>query len=199
MTQRISNPFPWFTDSAGLPLTGGFVYIGEPGEDPQTSPVAAYFDQALTIPAEQPIRTIGGMLSNDGNPAFVYVDGDNYSIRVRDGDGAEVFYVASALAAQTPYQPLDSDLTAIAALSTTPFGRQLLTIADAAAGRTYLGIVASLPLTGGAVTGNITRSGAGPHIYHADGALTSGRIFITANGAADPTSLPGDIWLEKSA
>lgn len=37
-------------------------------------------------------------------------------------------------------QPVDSDLTAIAALSTTTFGRALLTLADAAAGRTTLGL-----------------------------------------------------------
>lgn len=36
------------------------------------------------------------------------------------------------------YQPLDSDLTAIALLSTTAFGRALLTLADAASGRTAL-------------------------------------------------------------
>ncbi len=37
-------------------------------------------------------------------------------------------------------QPLDSDLTAIAALTTTSFGRSLLTPADAAAARTILGV-----------------------------------------------------------
>jgi hypothetical protein len=41
----------------------------------------------------------------------------------------------------TSYQPLDSDLTAIAALTTTATGRSLLAIADAAAGRTILGVV----------------------------------------------------------
>lgn len=45
--------------------------------------------------------------------------------------------IAAAIAA---CQPLDSDLSAIAALSTTPFGRALLTMADAAAGRTTLGL-----------------------------------------------------------
>lgn len=39
----------------------------------------------------------------------------------------------------TDAQPLDSDLTSIAALSTTTFGRSLLTQADAAAARTTLG------------------------------------------------------------
>lgn len=38
-------------------------------------------------------------------------------------------------------QPLDSDLTAIAALSTTSFGRGLLALADAAALRTTAGVV----------------------------------------------------------
>ena len=39
----------------------------------------------------------------------------------------------------TDAQPLDSDLTSIAALTTTPFGRSLLTQADAAATRTTIG------------------------------------------------------------
>lgn len=44
--------------------------------------------------------------------------------------------LSAALAAK---QPLDSDLTAIAALSTTSFGRSLLELANAAAARTALG------------------------------------------------------------
>ena len=48
--------------------------------------------------------------------------------------GTTYFEVAgAAAAAQAASQPLDSDLTAIAALSTTSFGRALLTAADAAA------------------------------------------------------------------
>lgn len=45
----------------------------------------------------------------------------------------------AAAAAQAASQPLDSDLTAIAALSTTAFGRSLLAAADAAALRTLAG------------------------------------------------------------
>jgi len=48
---------------------------------------------------------------------------------------------ATTAAVAAGYQPLDSDLTAIAALSTVTFGRSALTWADAAAGRTALGLV----------------------------------------------------------
>lgn len=54
-----------------------------------------------------------------------------------DPSGSAAAALATALAAS---QPLDSDLTAIAALSTTAFGRALLTLLDAAAGRTALGL-----------------------------------------------------------
>lgn len=48
---------------------------------------------------------------------------------------------ASIAALPATYQPLDSDLTAIAALSTTAFGRGLLALVDAAAARTAIGTV----------------------------------------------------------
>lgn len=196
MTQRVGNPFPFFHDKRGRPLDGGKVYLGEAGQDPQLAPIDAFFDTGLTIAAPQPINVIGGLMSNDGNPAFVFVEEAQYSIRVRDADGAEVFYAASAVVDATAYQPLDADLTAIAALLTTPYGRSLLTAPDAAALRLIAGMVPYLPLAGGAVTGAILRQGAGAHPYMADAAYAAARIFVTANGAPDPTSQNGDIWLE---
>lgn len=47
----------------------------------------------------------------------------------------------AAAAAQAASQPLDSDLTAIAALTTTSYGRALLAMADAAATKTALSLV----------------------------------------------------------
>lgn len=71
--------------------------------------------------------------------------------------GAEYISIAAAAAA---YQPLDSDLTAIAALATTSFGRGLLASADQAAGRSWLGLgtlatqdANNVAITGGSVTG----------------------------------------------
>lgn len=198
MTQRIGNPFPFFQDRQGLPLDGGDVYIGVAGSDPETSPVNCFWDFALTQPILQPVKCLGGLLVNGSTPAHVYVSEANYSIRARDADGDESFYTASAVVAGSTFQPLDSDLTAIAALATTPFGRNLLTLADSAALQAAVGAAASLPLTGAVpMTGTIIRSGAGAHGYYVDPTLTSGRRFVTAAGAADPTSLPGDLWLKK--
>lgn len=199
MSQRIGNPFPMFFDRYGRPLTGGRLYIGTGGEDPEISPIDVFFDEDLSVAASQPVNVIGGAASNDGNAASLFVAEDQYSIRVRDADGAEVLYLANAVFDAALYQPLDSDLTAIAALITTAFGRALLTLGDGAAVRSYIGAVDPLPLAGGTVTGDIKRSGAGAYPYMADSAYTAGRIFVTENGAADPRTQVGDIWLEAEA
>ena len=140
MSVRINNPFPYFADKRGLPLDGGLAYIGADGIDPQVTPATVYLDKLLTVVAAQPIAVIGGLLCHDGNPAQFYYGATSFSIRVRDTDGAQVFYEPSAVVENTAYQPLDSDLTAIAALGTTTYGRALLTAADAAAARSYLGV-----------------------------------------------------------
>ena len=58
--------------------------------------------------------------------------------------------VSAAIAAlSTVYQPLDSDLTSIAALTTTSFGRSLLTLADAAALLSAAGAAAAVHVHAG--------------------------------------------------
>ena len=195
MSNRVGNPFAPFLDREGRPLTGS-LYLGVEGADPEVSPVTAYFDKDLTIVAPQPITVVGGFPRNAGNPVLIYTAPNTFSMRTRDEDGGEVFYVPNAAMDSDQFQPLDSDLTAIAALSTTSFGRALLTLANAAALRSYAGIVDSLPLTGGTVSGGILRTSAGAHPYMADSAYSAARIFVTANGAADPRVNVGDIWLE---
>jgi hypothetical protein len=195
MTQRVGNPFAPFLDRRGLPLTGT-LYLGAEGADPQTSPVTAYFDRALTQVAPQPITVVGGYPRNAGNPALIFVAEEEFSMRTRDEDGGEVFYLASAATDGADFQPLDSDLTAIAALATTSFGRTVLTLANAAALRSHAGIVDSLPLTGGTVSGAILRNSAGAHPYISSSSYPNSRIHITANGAANPNTQVGDIWVE---
>ena len=81
-------------------------------------------------------------------------------------------YLTSATAATT-YQPLDSDLTSIAALTTTTFGRSLLTKADAASARTTLG----------AGTGNGTVTSVGlslPGLFSVSGSPVTDSGTLTA-------------------
>lgn len=62
---------------------------------------------------------------------------------VAAGDDSRIVGALQATAAATTYQPLDADLSSIAALSTTTFGRSLLTQADAAATITTLGALST--------------------------------------------------------
>lgn len=179
---------PYFYDRQGEPLNGGRIYLGVEDMDPETNPIDTYWDSGYTLDTGT-IKTIGGLVVNDGTPALVYFEEENYSIRVRDSDGDEVYYRPSAIVAGTAPQPLDSDLTAIAALSTTTYGRALLTLADQAALATATGITPGLATTGGAMTGNITRSGAGIHLYWTSASgVTSGEVHVIDNGDAKPST-----------
>ena len=86
----IQPPFPVFSDADGSPLENGYIWIGQANLDPQTNPIAVYWDEALTILAAQPIRTLGGYPSWNGTPARLYAPGE-YSIRVLDAKGQLVY------------------------------------------------------------------------------------------------------------
>lgn len=101
--------------------------------------------------------TMTGKITLDGDPSSAlhaapkqYVDtkqdaataATDAELTAHASDTTAVHGIAdtAALALSANVQPLDSDLTAIAALSTTAYGRSLLELADAAAGRTSLGL-----------------------------------------------------------
>lgn len=86
----VAPPYPVFTDRDGTPLENGYVYLGEPGKDPETNPVPVFWDTALTIPAVQPIRTVYGYLSRNGTPAKLYAN-DTVSLTVKNSKQEVVF------------------------------------------------------------------------------------------------------------
>ena len=84
MSIPIISPFPVFNNLDGTPLENGYIYIGVANLNPETSPVNVYWDPELTIPAAQPIRTIGGYPSQNGSPSNFYVSVPTFSITVRN-------------------------------------------------------------------------------------------------------------------
>lgn len=86
----IQPTYPIFTDIDGQPLENGYIWIGTENLDPQTNPINVYWDEALTISAPQPIRTLAGYPSRNGSPGRLYVN-SLYSIRVQNRNGSMVY------------------------------------------------------------------------------------------------------------
>jgi hypothetical protein len=56
--------------------------------------------------------------------------------------------------------------------------------------------LAVLPLSGGTVTGDITRSTKGVHLYWNAAGQTGGAVFVTVDSDPDPTSAAGQVWMK---
>lgn len=87
---EIKAPFQYFTNRAGAPLEDGKIYIGQAGFNAETHPITVYWDAEGTIPAAQPIQTLGGVPYRNGSPARFYTQ-TRYSITVKDRNSTLVF------------------------------------------------------------------------------------------------------------
>ena len=94
-TVSVNPPYPIFNEADGSPLEDGYIWIGQANLDPQVNPIAVFWDSALTQPATQPVRTLGGYPSNNGTPARIYTS-NNYSIRVMNKNGSVVYSAPEA-------------------------------------------------------------------------------------------------------
>lgn len=95
MSIIVETPFQNFTGLDGKPLTNGKVYIGQVGTDPTVfaNQIPVFWDEALTIPASQPLTTNAGYIVRTGTPARVWVASD-YSISVKNASNVLVYYIA---------------------------------------------------------------------------------------------------------
>ena len=96
MSLQIASPFQQFFDRDGSPLDNGFVYVGSVNLNPETNPLTVYFDDALTIPAAQPLRTSNGYIVRNGSPARIYTSQEDFSLTVRNKSNVLVFTVPDA-------------------------------------------------------------------------------------------------------
>lgn len=116
----VNPPFPIFTGSDGTPLDDAYIYIGTANQNPVSNPITVYWDATLTIPASQPIRTNAGYPVYNGSPARFYV-ASNYSILVRDKNGAFVYTAANESDQATGFSASYSSQSITATLNQTVF------------------------------------------------------------------------------
>lgn len=90
MPSLVINPIAFFPDLQGRPLEKGSVYVGQPNTNPVTNPVTVYQDVGLSIPIQQPLLTMSGMVSVNGSPVPIYIGTSNYSLMVLDKKGRVV-------------------------------------------------------------------------------------------------------------
>jgi hypothetical protein len=90
MSIKVTPFFPVFTDIDGQPLENGKIYVGVVDLPTVANPIQVYWDKDLTIPASQPITTIGGYPSNGGTPSPFYV-AEGYSLLVQNKNGTQVY------------------------------------------------------------------------------------------------------------
>jgi hypothetical protein len=185
----IQVPFPVFQDRDGQPLENGYVWIGVANLNPQTNPVVAYYDAALTIPAPQPLRTLNGYVSRAGSPAQVYVDGVSFSILVQDSKGSMVYNFPdgtgiSPNAAGIVYDPAGTG--AVATTAQTKL-RESVSVKDfGAVGDGVTDDTAAINNCLAANSGNKIHIPSGTYNYTGGGVLLGGAI-LSGDGRSNTT------------
>lgn len=91
----IDSPFTQIIDVDGDPLKAGYVYVGEAGLDAETNPISVFWDEALTIPAVQPVRTLNGYYSRSGSPGNLFSSGGDFSIKIKNKNQTVVYSALS--------------------------------------------------------------------------------------------------------
>lgn len=89
---EVINPYDLYFAHNGRPVEAGSLYVGEAGLDPQLHPIDLFYDEALTVPAAQPINVSGGYLWSHNTPARIYSAATSYSMKVLDKNDVQVFY-----------------------------------------------------------------------------------------------------------
>ena len=165
-TQSIRNPFPIFEDIDGTLLQNGYIYAGSPNTNPETNPVAVFWDSALTQAASQPLKTLNGVIVRSGSPANVYTAGD-FSLTVRNKQGYVIYsvqsYATAGVISGFAAAGANSDITSLSGL-TTPLsaaqgGTQIFSCGTATGSANALIFALVTPATGFTLTAGVRVTG----------------------------------------
>lgn len=133
---------------------------------------------------------------SDGDGRFPEIwieDGQTIKWVLADADGAILTTVDDYEIATLP-PTIDPGLDDFLA------GNDPLAIASGGTGQSSavnaIGALGGLPVAGGTMTDDITRSGKGVYLYWNAAGQVEGCVFVTASGDPDPTTLAGQIWMK---
>lgn len=88
-------PYQQYFDENGDPLDAGAIYFGQPNQNPETAPIAVFWDEAGTQPVAQPVQTMNGYAVRSGTPASLFSGGD-YSTTIKNRRGSLIAYSPSS-------------------------------------------------------------------------------------------------------
>lgn len=104
---EVRSPYDYYPDpTRGRPVFNGQIFVGRPDTDPQVVSnrltVLALQEDGSKVPIAQPIRTgAGGVPMINGSPVQLSTEGE-YSIKVLDANGAQVYYAPSLVGGIRP-------------------------------------------------------------------------------------------------
>jgi len=152
---------PFLAVTTGRPLAGtNFTVYESDG----VSLANLYTSGTKAVSATNPRITDSygnGEFYADPGDYFILCNGITVPVTVAEtADGSDDLTVAAVAALIAGLQPLDSDLTAIAALATTAYGRGLLDETDASTNRTTLGLGGAALLEVGITAGTVAAGDA---------------------------------------
>jgi hypothetical protein len=198
MSFEVTNPFPVFTDLKGEPLENGNIYIGTVLLNPETNPIVVYWDEALSIPATQPIRTLGGYPDRAGTPSRLYVAENSFSITVRDKNNKLVFSELGAAVVVTDVLFYDTiaDMTAILESSLTNNQQVSVggyaAIGDGGGGIFYWDSTSAATANGGTIFAS-DEGGTGRWFRIYEGTIHSKWFNVKTDGVTDDTAAINNI------
>lgn len=161
-------------NATGATITG----FGSGGGSP------AWGDITGTLASQTDLNTALGLKAPLASPTFTGT--------VTIPSGASISGYATTAAVAAGYQPLDADLTSIAALTTTSHGRSLLTGADAAASRTALGL-GTLATQSGTISNYLTSATAASTYAPIESPTFTGTPTVPGYAALLGADFTGDV------
>jgi len=110
--------------SAGKPVAGGQIFIGNVNTDPEIpanqKQVQLILENGSRVDVDQPVRTgAGGVIEYNGSPAIMTTDGD-YSMKVLSSNGAQLYYFAEKKATGIPSVNVQDSIILIDGTSPNP-------------------------------------------------------------------------------